>query len=199
MVRALLEGRKTQTRRLILRSNSTVDGHPASAEHWAALEPFDVTCVDPGPGDGQYLHARNHDPRWDGAIHRVRCRWEIGDTFWVKETWALEGRYDDRSPSDFKRKKPDYIWYKATGSKTRWGAGRLRSSLHMPRWASRISLRVTSVRAERVRDITCEDALAEGVGARGVFEDLWKKINGVGSWSDNPWVWAVGLERVKEP
>lgn len=198
MVRALLEGRKTQTRRVLSRSNSTMDGSRANAEQWSALLLSDCATVDDGLRVWQYLHVKNGDSRWDGAINRVRCRWEIGDTFWVKEAWALTGRYDDRRPSDFRWKKPS-VWYKATGKKRGRDAGRVRSSLYMPKWASRITLRVTSVRVQRVQTITDKDAVAEGVANSATFQDLWRKINGVESWLANLWVWAIGFERVKQP
>jgi hypothetical protein len=81
----------------------------------------------------------------------------------------------------------------------------------MPRWASRITLRITDIRVERLQDITENDAKAEGVkpldyaahhvaagcGARIAFEQIWNSINGPGAWEANPWVWAISFERVK--
>ena len=83
-------------------------------------------------------------------------------------------------------------------------------SIHMPRWASRITLEVTGVRVERVQDISIADAMAEGVvecneSLRGLepcmewryaYEDLWNSINGPGAWDSNPWVWVVGFRRI---
>jgi hypothetical protein len=81
----------------------------------------------------------------------------------------------------------------------------------MPRWASRITLRIKDIRVERLQDISEDDARAEGVtpldyaahhvaagcGARIAFEQLWNKINSPGAWEANPWVWVVSFERVK--
>jgi hypothetical protein len=90
---------------------------------------------------------------------------------------------------------------------------RWRPSIHMPRWASRITLEVTDVRVERLQDITEEDAKAEGAEARahGVddaaafglrhrvgFADLWESINGAGSWDANPWVWRIAFKRIDQ-
>lgn len=87
-----------------------------------------------------------------------------------------------------------------------------RPSIHMPRWASRITLEVTSVRVERLQDISEADALAEGVNAHQdhhgrpttsiyspvqAYRDLWEQINGPGSWDANPWVWAVDFKRLE--
>ena len=89
---------------------------------------------------------------------------------------------------------------------------RWRPSIHMPRWACRLTLEVVSVRVERLQDITEEDAKAEGmavpvgqdfVAARGLFAALWDKINGdrwpkrMASWEANPWVWRLVFKRVE--
>src|SRR5690606_38249819 len=74
----------------------------------------------------------------------------------------------------------------------------------MPRWASRIDLELVSRRIERLHDITEEDARAEGVGpiawdsARDLFADLWREINGAGSWDSNPWVWRLAFRRIEK-
>jgi hypothetical protein len=94
---------------------------------------------------------------------------------------------------------------KAAPDDVRW-----RPSIHMPRWASRITLRITDIRVERLQDISEDDAKAEGVGYKnpgylpgtkgnwiGSFAYLWNKINGPGAWEANPWVWVVAFERVK--
>ena len=67
----------------------------------------------------------------------------------------------------------------------------------MPRWASRILLRVVSVKLERVQDITEEDARKEGVLNKDEFQKLWEKIHKPGAWARNDWVWAVEFEVVK--
>jgi hypothetical protein len=119
--------------------------------------------------------------------------YQLGDTLWVRETWAYSTDYDGDVILNRK------ILYRADGEKTilpsTW-----RPSIHMPRWASRINLEVTGVRVERLKDITEEDALAEGVISsdydktyRYAFSVLWDSINakrGYG-WAANPWVWVI--------
>jgi hypothetical protein len=126
---------------------------------------------------------------------------------WVRETWAFTTDYDGQFLLDGVK-----ALYRASdnGSVT---PARWRPSIHMPRWASRLMLRITDVRVERLQDITTEDAIKEGIEGDGVmFRDyssegtmlftqsplssfcgLWDRINahrGFG-WAKNPWVWAL--------
>lgn len=158
MVRAILEGRKTQTRRI--------------------AKEFDPT---PGKMDG--ILSRHP--------HQQGCRYgKPGDRLWVRETWG----WDDEDPSAVNPR------YRATHS----SADRWIPSIHMPRWASRITLKVESVRLERLQDISQKDAYSEGVtindpdGCDPVmsFAELWESINGPGSWEANPWVWVVQFKRI---
>ena len=113
------------------------------------------------------------------------------------------------------------IWYWADGNPTEGDWTRPRPSIHMPRWASRITLEIVSVRVERLQDISYEDALAEGVldfrpliepecqqgetadecarrlcWPQRCYRQLWESINGEGSWAKNPWVWAIEFRRI---
>ena len=127
-----------------------------------------------------------------------------GDRLWVRETWH------DASSS-----LHSCALYRADGIDLHWD--KWTPSIHMPRWASRITLEITSVRVERLQDISEADALAEGIpsidtpGAwtlpipanpnlpaiyLGAFCKLWESINGPGSWAANPWVWAIEFRRV---
>jgi hypothetical protein len=150
-----------------------------------------------------------------------RCPYgKPGDTLWVRETW-----YDDNSkrwgrggPVPRPTRPDDDIYYRANGEAhlqfEQLDAGGFcwRPSIHMPRWASRLSLRVTSVRIERLQDITEDDARAEGCVVRTYrdgrghepatldFLRLWDAINGKrASWASNPWVWVIGFKRADEP
>lgn len=190
MVRALLAGRKTVTRRVVKRD--TVAEVVEPYEHWEGYT-FGSCAV-------------------DGTTSIVHCPYgKPGDRLWVRETWAP---YPDphAPPGD----RP-LVAYRATDeAQTRnvpW-----RPSIHMPRWAARITLDVVSVRVARLHDITEEDAIAEGVGelsyggaedvwlggARDggdtrepieAFAGLWESINGPGSWAANPWVWRVEFSK----
>jgi hypothetical protein len=137
---------------------------------------------------------------WDDGEYGCRCPYGApGDLLWVRETWAGHASGVDYA-ADF-------------AAVSRPQAGPWRPSIHMPRWASRITLRITDIRVERLQDISEDDARAEGaepctstgwhgqnivvMTARELFAELWNKINGPGAWNENPWVWAISFERVK--
>lgn len=209
MVRAILDGRKTQTRRVV---------KPA-IPHRANLLRIDDGAAYFCDGDHPKHHAcEEHE-------YAVRCPYgQPGDRLWVRETWGLAGDM----PHD-----PGYVEYRADCKDGRHNevgdaVQRWRPSIHMPRWASRISLEVTGVRVERLQEISDEDAIAEGVdpspGMRGdddimvhqVLQTfptlrlapvaryvlLWDSINGgkpgVANWNANPWVWVVEFRRVTQ-
>lgn len=217
MVRALLNGSKTQTRRIM-------KVQPDESDR-VTVEPFYQTVVDrsgeeqPGP---QIFGA------WwaDGECGLKSPYGQPGDRLWVKETgWQRPERTpkmmregaDTWAPYYFDAdglSEQDHADFKA------WGFKR-RPSIFMPRECSRITLEVTSVRVERLNDISYEDALAEGVAdarklvepecregetadqlARRLrwpqreYELLWEQINGLGSWAANHWVWVVEFKRL---
>lgn len=207
MVRAILDGRKTQTRRVV-----RADRHGPWVPH------LDEAHADPGLGDGGYLHVP-YTLDGERVSHRVRCPYGApGDRLWVREAFALSIR-DPDSAFEPDTKDPscwDGAAYRATYSggdwEHRYENGRLirvpppwRPSIHMPRWASRITLEVTAVRVERLQAITEEDACAEGCTPLQMdhgsylptFEGLWDRINGKRHpWASNPWVWVVNFRRV---
>lgn len=200
MVRALLVGRKTQTRRV-------VKGLPERSldfdRQWYA----------------NVLRPSNALPKWswwDGPphgqsiYHLAHCPYgSPGDRLYVRETWKPHSLYAGLKPREVPKSR---IFYHAddaySPSNTPWKPG-----IHMPRWASRLTLIITEVRAERLRDISQSDAKAEGLewvapgkwsvdrslpiigdDARAVYFQLWDHINGPGSSAANPWVWAVTFE-----
>jgi hypothetical protein len=174
MVKALLSGEKTQTRRVIFKGSDPRDHMPwrVAGTHWQ---------------DGD-------DP--------LRCPYgNVGDLLWVRETWARRSglRIDmilrPFFAADGDNLPPGYRWT---------------PSIHMPRWASRITLRITDVRVQRLNSITNADIVAEGVPPIGPehdprvlrddFRQLWDSINGGRDgcdWASNPWVWAISFERIK--
>lgn len=134
-----------------------------------------------------------------------------GDQLWVREAWRTVAEVDHLPPRDL---NPAHrIWYEADAPHQP-GFGKYRPSMFMPRWASRITLEITSVRVERLQDISDADCVAEGCGAlpsaigcpmtsnpgetipRAMFRALWESINGHGSWDTNPWVWRVEFRRL---
>lgn len=226
MVRALLAGTKTQTRRVVKPAppaNTVAMGRwqdpgPEPA-YWAFLR--DGTADQDHPFGGTELHG---EP-W-------RCPYgQPGDRLWVRETfycdnafypdgvgvncrWREEDGKRVAIPIDEQRAEmlTEDMYYRADGDPEFEGAEGptpWRPSIHMPRWASRILLEVTDVRVEHLQDISEADAVAEGVepvathnrpGAIathcGAYELLWEQINGPGSWGANPWVWCVSFKRI---
>ncbi|WP_024586055.1 hypothetical protein [Aliihoeflea sp. 2WW] len=194
MVRALLAGTKTQTRRVL--SN---DKHASLFNgQWA-----DSYVLDPG----------------NAGWREREVRFAEGDRLYVREAWRSDAAYDDLSPAAMGGDEP--IRYEADGAHQAWGypaiskPGRFRQGMHMPRWASRLTLIVTEVRVQRLQEIIEADAIAEGVecwsepglvswrvddamsfvGAVDAYRLLWDSLNadrGYG-WSANPWVVAYSF------
>ena len=136
------------------------------------------------------------------AIRRINA----GDRLWVRETWRI-------ADSDLCGCGGDYCTCGSNGQPiyaASYSAGDLaefkpwRPSIHMPRWASRITLEITGVRLERIQDTSEADAIAEGAPwedcwptYRQSFEALWCRIYDSQSWDVNPWVWVVEFRRVQ--
>ncbi|MBP7622413.1 MAG: hypothetical protein KA763_00465 [Xanthomonadales bacterium] len=194
MVRAILEGRKTQTRRVIKPQPNNVPGkhHPISPYH-------------NGQGGWNWvLSATGH-----GTGDPFPCPYgQPGDRLYVRETWRAMRKHDEIAPRDIPVGDPvEYV-----ADEFRGFNGKTRTAIHMPRWASRIDLEVTGVRVERLQDISTWDAEAEGVNPcenpngyqtdeetanQAAFRRLWGSINGADSWAANPWVWVVEFRRIK--
>lgn len=212
MVRAIIEGRKTQTRRII-KPQPLPYLNGFVAKEWS----------------------RDTKPWMPiGGIHQDK--WECpygqpGDRLWVRETWGLMCYYD---PTDWMRESivgiPEsevqerYLVEHAANWNLPSESAFWRPSIHMPRWASRITLEIVSVRAQMLQGITEEDAKAEGAefgiycgpddegpalrsvdcesdehlaSHRSGFRFLWESINGPGSWDANPFVWVIEFKEVK--
>jgi hypothetical protein len=203
MVRAILSGAKTQTRRLVSPRFLGLFGEPDCWEpqHYATWR--------------AWCHHTNQ------IEHFANPFGVSGDRLWVRETWGVIG--DIRAGNDGEHFAA-HVEYAADLAKRtidvhmdHWRTsyetlGKWRPSIHMPRWASRLTLEVMSVRVERLHDLSEEDARAEGVevtnghpelgaliGAgpsyREGFAQLWRSINGPGSWEANPWLWCVAFRR----
>lgn len=200
MVRAILAGKKTQTRRVV-KPYGRDNGFCIMETENRGLWPY-------RSDDGESCFITI-----DGYLNEValRCPYGVpGDRLWVRETWLQA----DRPLRDDGR--GGIIVYRAAYPNDqvplRW-----RSSIHMPRWASRITLEITGVRVEWLQDISEADAMAEGIGKpagaqfwysdiRGsprpgdtpqwAYRNLWESIHGAGSWDANPWVWVVAFRRV---
>lgn len=204
MVRAILEGRKTMTRRLV----------KGSTEHR-------------GPYNPAYLECHRNDPGW-----ATICPYgQPGDRLWVREglTYVKSDpltaeKYSDGTgphcysasiPKGHDSADPFGDFYLFGLTETPPLPARNISPIHMPRWASRIDLEITEVRVQRVQEITEADAEDEGVdpwhdlagtgatvaercfGYRVAFEKLWDAIHGPGAWERNEWVWVISFKRVR--
>ena len=210
MVFEILRDMKTATRRLV----KSVGADPS----------FDL--LDFGQGMWPFRTDR------EDVLHRIPLRCPLGtpgERLWVRENWQYADWTEDGSPviryadqckritsvpddwsdrvqSDWaKLSEADNVKIDGRAADRRW-----RPSIHMPRWASRITLEITEVRVERLNDISESDAEAEGIDflrrvpdvdetqtARELFECLWESIAGSGSWVANPWVWVVNFKRIE--
>lgn len=247
MIRALLAGTKTQTRRIV-KLPIEIAAEPDDAA--SAVERNDMTCLAWLPehegGPGFYGWMTEYPEEGSSPI---RCPFgQPGDRLIVRETWRYLDWTEDGLPwveyqadgatrlcergicEEWSLKLMD-IWADLSASQNveldgRAADRRWRPSIHMPRWASRLTLEITGVRVERVQDITEEGAYREGIsrewGDRPIkgremellqsdvpidlcggvmspveaFEALWFRINGPGSWDANPWVWVVEFKRI---
>ncbi|HIA4741277.1 hypothetical protein [Salmonella enterica] len=211
MVRAILDGRKTQTRRIV------------SERH--------LNLIDLGSQIGEcYPLECGIDHENSQSYYREHCPFgKPGDRIWVRETYQgplfdyehMESYLEDSS----KFEKPDFCIYRADGKPAPefydaddnlhcgW-----RPSIHMPRWASRILLEITDVRVEQLNAISEEDARAEGIidggclncgepepcgcanpepDATDAFAYLWQSIYGQENWNANHWVWVIEFKRIE--
>ena len=211
MVRAILDGRKTQTRRAM---KAQPTGH-----HWEMLPGYQLKHTEAVMANGKvavkFRHTIPQNPSPDFNNAWIPCHYGApGDTLWVRETWRVHKSYDVLNAARvYGAMGGDVAYcvdYLATHrNKDFWGRGR--PSIHMPRWASRITLRITDVRVQRLQDISEDDARAEGASRtdweyddgeccdndREAFSHLWNRINGPSAWDDNPWVWVIEFERVQ--
>lgn len=224
MVRALLDRRKTQTRRLLTPGTAFFGSAPR--DFWQHGD-FARAFVDGRPESGQYVHLPCHiedgasgicpqcdEMGWEGAVHRLYPRIEVGDRLWVGE--GLRRGETDQGVA--------YKVYAADGRQVdhvaegwHWKVKTL-PSRYCPKWASRLTLHVTAVRVQRLQEISEEDAIAEGAyvakasgrvaddyasmavagrwfaTARGWYADLMNRLHGDGFWASNPLVVAVSFD-----
>lgn len=212
MVRALLAGTKTQTRRAM---------KPQPSDSWSPFSFGEVHKM----RDGEFVLDRNggpivigYGPSNEDGDEAYPCPYgQPGDQLFVRENYRLCAEADGVPARD--TNEAYRIWYEADAPHQP-GFGKLRPSIHMPRWASRINLEITDIRVERLQDISDEDAAAEGCvamegcmwhtfeeadagipmhphTARDAYEALWESINGEGSWDKNPWVWCITFRRMQ--
>lgn len=193
MVKALLQGRKTQTRRII-------KPQPDEGEGDIGVGIFNPALVDrkgelyPGPDTFGAIA--------DSGEYCVRCPYgQPGDKLWVRETWQKVGFNEPPLIEGYlyKANKEDDL------KAMKW-----KSSRFMPKAAARIWLEVEEVRVERLQEIIPADVIAEGCPFTysgfdpeqapdwtGWYRDLWQSINGVNAWEQNPFVWVITFKRIE--
>jgi hypothetical protein len=208
MVRAILEGRKTQTRRI--RGLEDVNKNP-SAWTFKKLADLDWMTKKSFKGRfGAYFESHEIEPKTISICPQAFPYGRVSDRLWVCETWA----HDDMDCKDVKCGNRDHIWWKASETKivadSFAGDAHWRPSIFMPRWASRITLEIVNVRVERIQDISGDQCTLEGIQVawsdpnnslqeKMAFKALWDSINAKRgySWEVNPWVWVIEFKRLK--
>lgn len=185
LVRAILDGKKTQTRRRIRWSDKSVEY------------------------DGCSLFEQKDGTYWpyncsDGNENPIACPYgRAGDRLWVRETFRVcDVAGEAFRPSEISPTNA-HIYYRSDPEPG--GNGPWKPSIHMPKWACRLRLDVEAVRVERLQEITAMDVFKEGIGsfasahidvAREMFAQTWNQIHGNEAWHDNPWVWVIEFSRV---
>jgi hypothetical protein len=208
MVRAILAGKKHQTRRVINRLSGF---GPITEFRQSTTRGYDYTFRD--------RRACWNDLRKERVMDCCP-HGQAGDELWCREAWNVYhvskdefGNAELDEPYTYipqNRQRRGSIEYRADDQLD----GPWRPSIHMPRWASRITLMVTDVRVERLQEISDRAAIAEGIESTphgwrlyghgftsspiASFRSLWELINGAGSWEQNSWVWVISFERVHE-
>jgi hypothetical protein len=223
MVRAIISDNKTVTRRAVKKSNSDC------TSSFAELDFNDAVRDNIFNDKDQYLKVLRPI---DDTRHRVFCKYYIGDIIWVRETFYSYGHWttiteNGKSKRNFQDLTRDsnylYQYFTDWAPQKEFKNGQLgwfkRPALFMPKEACRLFLQITSVRIERLQEITNEQALKEGIKVlekdeayfdyleecgsyatpRGSFTSLWCKINGQASWDANPYVWVIGFKRINRP
>lgn len=203
MVRATLDGSKRQTRRIC---------KPAEEAGLSRVIP--AYNSDDGEQRPPYI-----TPGWfgdeEGDVLFSCPHGHPGDRLWVREAWRAPTIFNNVPPRELNpivELLYEADGYVSTGKEQFLTMGKYRPPMFMPRWASRILLEITGVRAGRLQDISDADAISEGVKVHpdhhskskesiyspvSAYRDLWESINGAGSWDANPWVWVIEFKMVK--
>lgn len=198
MVRAILDGRKSVTRRVM----------KPQPDHFHDFGKGRIPCG-------------SDDSKTPSCTDEIRCKFGVpGDKLWVKENWAYRKDCDHLNGSQLYERGVRQAWYWADGpgkccnTGCNGAAGRVRAARFMPRWASRLTLDIVSVRVERLMELTEEDAALEGkepcvgvgdecllAGGCGgsricAFRSSWDSLHGEGSWASTPFVWRIAFKPV---
>jgi len=213
MVQAILDGRKTMTRRVAKGRNYKVDYVPETYNHLVKANVGDFYYFTKDKirnGWGETINFYDA-PSLEKLTYAMREHndfpFNIGDVLWVRETWQNYCLGEPNSGFIYKASPELYHWKKES---VIW-----KPSIFMPKEACRIFLRVTNVRVERLQDISVEDCEKEGCrpsvdgdakdwlydenGWHRTFRQLWNSINGKGAWEENPYVFVYTFQRIEKP
>ena len=207
MVKAILEDRKTNTRRLVKFHGSTPDFYKRDKFYKLVNQLNEKVGLFAGFYCDSDVFMHEGEKHIDAIYFKAPC--EVDDILWVRETWRPKSAWSGSS-------RGCEIEYKAGGEnkiiddeiiiKVPWTNKKWRPSIHMPRKAARIFLKVTDVRVERLQEITeieaqqewktayYEDVIKYELTAKQQFSELWDSI--YKNWGENPWVWVIQFERV---
>lgn len=210
MVRAILDGSKTQTRRILKIPPTDADYQHADL----ARARFDNSYLKPDLGNVPCLKIPYGPEGGElSTVQRFFPPHKPGDQLWVKETWRTIKDYNNLKPIDLHEITPIYYEADERTIASSLHAGRIRQSIFMRKFMSRITLQISDVRIQRLQDISEEDAGNEGAGFilaeheyldgnpdqyRQCFQILWNSINGQGAWDQNPFVVAYTFTRAKQ-
>jgi hypothetical protein len=236
MIREILDNRKHQTRRILTRRNTYYDGDKWPKKDFAYIEgghdeyQWDKAFVDGGPSPagnpGPYLklpvdHCDSDGTVIDHTTHRIYPRVQVGDFFWCKEAWAHDAPDDETFKACHQDAySDDYSYgpyYKATAEQFDIDSLHWKPARYMPKYVTRLWLKVNQIRIERVQQISEADAIAEGCmphgpglctedpdkywkcwSAKTAFRNLWNSIHkDKHPWENNDWVTVYDFERVK--
>lgn len=210
MVRAIREDRKTMTRRVIKE-------FPITGYRWGGWILESSNQKEKGMAT---IVPEGNDPyNYTGSIKKRCPHGNPGDRLWIREAFVADEYMGCRYKADGKQ----FLIINGEKTEKEFVVKKWTPSIYMPRWASRTTIEITKIRVERLRDITEEDALNEGIirnadgfflasddpkahhflrqphlTAKGAFRTLWESINGHGSWDANPWVWVEEFKRVQK-
>ncbi|MEQ9769423.1 hypothetical protein ABRQ03_00980 [Pectobacterium jejuense] len=202
MVRAILDGRKTQTRRII--KNQPFDRSWSRHDH--QIEIISGRAENGDEVDGLYAYTKSTGGTWS-----AKCPFgQPGDRLWVRETFNGFWLDDDviQEIKDAISKASELCDYRADYPDSSQPVGGWTPSIHMPRWASRILLEITDIRVEKLKHIPRDGFIAEGYPAERAtdggeydpflwYRDLWESIYGAGSWQANSWIWVIEFKQIK--
>lgn len=183
MVRALLEGRKTQTRRIVKQQ-------PIKNVRWDGVD-------EENPQLHYWEEIKGDNTPTEHYFELGICPYgKLGDLLWVRENLKIDSEYGlfYSALSSYSFGNPSGRVYVNQSSVQNVAINKYKgvvSSIHMPRWASRLTLEIIDVRVERLQDCSEADAIAEGAEPDRPYGTIWKSINGQESWDANPWVWAL--------